>query len=78
MSVTQIIILPVPVPVFEAKPKWWQRARSDPAPQRERKSDPSWPKKQEIPTEETRRLLDGARREIAERREQRALRELMP
>jgi hypothetical protein len=44
------------------------------------KTPPGWPLRncQQIPTQETRRLLDTARRELAEAKARRLLRELEP
>jgi hypothetical protein len=68
-----IIIVPFPVPVasrrgLDRDPDWH--------PQRERKSPPMWPLSHSIPSQDTRRLLDAARRAIAEARAQRLMQEL--
>jgi hypothetical protein len=42
------------------------------------KTPPGWPLKSPIPTQETRRMLETARRDLAEEKARRLLRELEP
>jgi hypothetical protein len=76
VSVAPAVII-VPVPVMSVRRSWWQRTSTGPSPT-ERKSNGPWPLQQPIPTDETRRLLDDARRTLAERRAQRLWREIQP
>jgi len=73
MIPVQIVVVPMPVPCAGG---WTDRAQYNEHPQRRRKDRSDWPRFQPIPTQETRRQLDDARRLLAERREQRAWREL--
>jgi hypothetical protein len=74
MLATQIVLVPYPVPVPAAM--GWLTKYPGHTP-REGKTSPGWPLRQSIPTQETRRLLDLARRDIAERRERKAIAELL-
>jgi hypothetical protein len=71
-----IIFVPIPVPVPEASRRGLDRD-PDWNPPREPKTTPRWPLQQSIPSPETRRLLDTARRELAEQRATRLMRELV-
>jgi hypothetical protein len=69
-----IVFVPIPVPVPTASRRGRDRD-PDWNPPREPKTTSRWPLQQSIPTD-ARRALDTARRELADRRAQRLLREL--
>jgi hypothetical protein len=64
------------LPVFVASGGGWCDKSIGPSHKREHKTKPQWPLQHQIPTDEMRRSLDEARRLIAQRREERAWREL--
>jgi hypothetical protein len=69
-AAVQIVFIPVPVAgssfprVIGTHPK------------SEHKTSPHWPLNQQIPSDATRRMLDDARRQLADERGRRLLREL--
>jgi hypothetical protein len=62
----QIVIVPYPVPVASLSRGWWEKCGRDLSP-RQGKTIAPWRPAQTIP--DRARLLDLARRDIAERRE---------
>jgi hypothetical protein len=71
-AAVQIVFIPVPVAGSS-----FPRVTGD-HPQRERKTPSRWPLNSPIPTNEARRALDDARRQLAEQRARKLLRELEP
>jgi hypothetical protein len=74
--VPKIVFVPFPVPVPVAGSSF-PRVIGTRYPS-QGKTNPGWPplNRQPIPTEETRRMLDAARRDLAEEKARRLLREL--
>jgi hypothetical protein len=74
MSTVQVIFVPVPILIPEAKRwGWWDRAGRPPS-SREPKTLPAWRPAQTIPDRS--RLIEQAQRLLSERRAQRLMREL--